>query len=160
MNDINNINMYYTWIIDNVSIGELNSEYQGFDIVINLAYINPFFNKGLKHRSFRHKIIREVEIYEFGLYDSEQDIDYLKEILDFIIPILLSDNSKKILFHCQSGKSRSVSLALAYLCKKNLINNITEIDKYLNLIKIKRPVINPRASFIKMVKEYLEQSSS
>ena len=35
---------YYTWITENIAIGELNSDYKPFGVIINLAYINPSFN--------------------------------------------------------------------------------------------------------------------
>jgi protein-tyrosine phosphatase len=153
---MNHKTLYYDWITDDIAIGELNSNYDGFDAIINLAYINPSFNRGLNHRSFRNFVNKNQEIYEFGLYDSEEDVEYIKEIIEFIIPILMS--SKKILFHCQSGKSRSVTLALAYLCKKNNIDRDEEIDEYLSFIKNKRPIINPRSSFIKVARKYLKEN--
>lgn len=142
---------YYTTITDNIKIGELNAgkEPNDFDIIVNLAYINPTFNRGLNHREHRKTITPSNKIlYEFGLYDSDNDVEYFEELLQFI-PLFLTD--KKILFHCQSGKSRSVSLALAYLC---LQTNMS-IDDGINLIKQKRPIANPRPLFIDKVREFL-----
>lgn len=139
---------YITWITDNVAIGELHSSYEPFDIIINLAYINPHYNNKLEHRC-----IRKIENrYEIGIYDHDSDAEYLFDILDFIIPILIEmPNHSKILFHCQSGKSRSVSLAMAYLCKKNNIN----VEDCLTLIKNKRNSANPRLSFVNIVNKYI-----
>lgn len=142
---------YITWITDDVAIGELHSSYEPFDIIINLAYINPHYNRQLEHRCIRNM----GNVYEFGLYDHDSDADYLLDVLDFIIPILMEiPNHPKILFHCQSGKSRSVSVAMAYLCKKYNMN----VDECLPFIKEKRPIINPRLSFINVVKNYINHT--
>ncbi len=143
---------YYTWITENMAIGELNSTYEPFDTIINLAYINPSFNNGLQHRETRKTVKDSKVIYEFGLYDSDEDVDYLSTILVNLFEILQpSQLNIKILFHCQSGKSRSVSVALAYLCKRYSL----EVDDALNHIKQRRPVANPRASFVQTVKKII-----
>lgn len=146
-------NNYYTWITDNVAIGELNSKYDDFDIIINVAYINPSFNKGLEPRKYRYSKYN-YEIHEFGLYDSDNDVEYIKEVIEYIVPELLKKSKNKILFHCQSGKSRSVSIALAYLCKFYNIKS-DQFDMFFDFLKEKRHVINPRPCFISKVKEYL-----
>ena len=148
---------YYTWITDNVAIGELNAIYDPFDIVINVAYINSSFNKGLNHHEMRETVKNGKCIYEFGLYDSDSDIEYFRDVVGIMftmfdkLMIKNDDNDdkddKKILFHCQSGKSRSVSLALAYICKTNRMT----IDNGLSLIKEKRPISNHRPAFVTIV---------
>ena len=37
------------WITEDIAIGELSTKYDEFDVIINLAYINPSYNKGLEH---------------------------------------------------------------------------------------------------------------
>lgn len=143
-------NYYYNWITDKIAIGELNSSYEPFDIIVNLAYINPSYNKGLEHRQYRIVLDDKLK-YEFGLYDSDMDSQYFYDILEYLIPKLVEAGDKKILFHCQSGKSRSVSVATAYLCKKLGIS----IEDCLSLIKNKRYIINPRNSFIDCVNKYI-----
>jgi hypothetical protein len=54
--------LYYNWITDDIAIGELNSNYDKFDVIVNLAYINPSFNRGLNHRSFRKTYNKNQEI--------------------------------------------------------------------------------------------------
>lgn len=142
--------MYYTWITENIAIGELSSKYDEFDFIINLAYINPSFNKGLKHREHRNYKINDKEVYEFGLYDSDSDADYFREVIDFLIPKLKFD--QKILFHCQSGKSRSVCVALTYMC----IFYKIDLDKALSICKEKRSIINPRESFLIKIKDLVK----
>lgn len=149
--------VYYTEITDKIFIGELNAskEPNDFDIIVNLAYINEYFNRGLKHRESRIINYNKNKIvYEFGLYDSDSDADYFSYIIEVFIDyfIFLTNNErKKILFHCQSGKSRSVSMALAYLCKTENIS----VDEGLSLIKQKRHVANPRKIFVDCVRNFI-----
>jgi protein-tyrosine phosphatase len=140
---------YYTWITDNMAIGELNANYDSFDIVVNLAYINPNFNKGLQHREKREKIKNGKKIYEFGLYDTDSDSDYLLLLLTTFFEEI-GTRDKKILFHCQSGKSRSVMFAIKYL--QTFYSLSTE--QALDIIKKRRPIANPRQSFIKILNNY------
>lgn len=148
---------YYTQITDEVFIGELNAgkEPNDFDIIVNLAYINESFNRGLKHRESRNYINNKKIVYEFGLYDSDLDIEYFYYIIESFIPELISHKEKKILFHCQSGKSRSVSMALAYLCIRKGIS----VYEGLFLIKEKRNGANPRLGFVDCVRKFTKKFS-
>ena len=66
-------NCYYNWITDKIAIGELNSSYEPFDMIVNLAYINPSYNKGLEHRQYRIVLDDKLK-YEFGLFFIKQSI--------------------------------------------------------------------------------------
>lgn len=146
---------YYNKITDNIFIGELNAgkDPNDFDIIINFAYINDFFNNGLKHRQERETLKNNKTLYEFALYDSDSDAEYFSSIINTFIPyIIIKFKNKKILFHCQSGKSRSVAMALAYLC---ITKNIS-VEDGLSLIKKIRPIINPRPIFIDIVKDFVD----
>lgn len=140
---------YYTWITDDMAIGELNAKYDSFDIVVNLAYINPNFNNGLQHREKREKIKNSKKIYEFGLYDTDSDSEYLLLLLSTFFEEI-DTRDKKILFHCQSGKSRSVMFAIKYLQTFYSLS----IAQALDIIKQRRPIANPRQSFIKILNNY------
>lgn len=145
---MNEKNDYYTWITENMAVGELNANYEPFNIIVNLAYINPNFNRSLKHREDRQSLKDNKKIYEFGLYDTDSDTEYLLLILNkFFDNDLLNElKNKKILFHCQSGKSRSVMFAITYLRKLYSLSYIQALD----IIKEKRPIANPRLAFTEM----------
>lgn len=149
--------MYYTWITDNIAIGELNARYDEFDIIVNLAYINESINHGLEHHAIR-ELVRSDNKYviEIGLWDSDIDNLYMGLSLDIVIKKLmeLKNEKNKILFHCQSGKSRSVSFALAYLCLTKHLN----IEDGLEIIKQKRPIIKPRPLFLQKVSEFISNN--
>ena len=139
-----------SWITENMAIGELYCDYFLFDIIVNVAYINPIFNRKLSHRETRESTKAGKIVYDFGLYDSDGDANYLEELLRLVFDKDIKD--KKVLFHCQAGKSRSVSFAITYLCKQYSLS----IDQAIDLVKERRPSINPRQSFLEVVRKYIE----
>ena len=62
------------------------------------------------------------------------------------------DNKDSILVHCVAGRSRSCSIILAYLIRECNIN----LDEGLKLVKMKRPIIEPNASFVLQLKKFEE----
>lgn len=151
---------YYTWITDTVAIGELNASYHNFDLIVNLAYINPSFNKGLQHKHHRFTKLENSTLLEIGLWDSDCDTEYLLEALTILSDVIEKIEkiekieNKKILFHCQSGKCRSVVFAAVYLHLSNIfpLPIVDIIDK----IKEKRPIVSPRPSFVKKAEEFIK----
>jgi protein-tyrosine phosphatase len=144
------MNEYYTFITPDIAIGELNASYDSFDTVVNLAYINPTVNNGLQHGDM---VVEDTptgrRVIRVGVYDSENDAPLFYQMIINMMPYLR--DARTILFHCQAGKSRSVCMALAYLCKKQDIS----VETGLQLIKDRRPIINPRPSFVEAVTTYL-----
>lgn len=57
-------------------------------------------------------------------------------------------NNENILVHCMAGISRSVSMVIYYLMKKNKI----DYDTAFNFVKNKRTIANPNDSFRKQLK--------
>jgi protein-tyrosine phosphatase len=153
------LNIKYSWITEYIAIGELNAPYHNFDIIVNLAYINPHYNKGLEHdkmeimNTYGSKNTKRV--YRIGVYDSDSDKDIFSKFMIIVVSDLLKYKSKskdnKILFHCQAGKSRSVCMCLAYLCKSEAMS----YEDALQLIQQKRPIINPREEFLDTVKTFV-----
>lgn len=148
---------YFTWITPTVAIGELNAHTtigEDLDIIVNLAYINPVHNHGLEHRTVRESWRGHIKVYEIGVYDTDSDVDFFKEVMEQYVPVWLKETGmiSKIMFQCQAGKSRSVCMALAFLCKQIGLN----VDYTLNMIKNARPVAAPRESFVNAVRTYLK----
>jgi len=103
------IRNYYNQIIPNLYLGDLNKALDSqkeFDIIINLSGYDYF-------------PLAPTKIYTFDIDDhSSSDII---EPINLFLPIIdegLSLN-KKILVHCLMGLSRSPSIIVAYLMKKN-----------------------------------------
>ena len=75
-------------------------------------------------------------------------ISFLEQSNDFINKAKLSGGN--ILIHCKMGRSRSVSLVIAYLIKYQGYN----FNNALNFIKSKRNQINPNKGFIEQLKQF------
>lgn len=123
-----------------------------FDIVVDLEHVN----RRLQHREVREsRDVHGTAHIEIGLYDSEEDVEYFREVLPTIIKNIESierlQSSPRILFKCQAGKSRSVTVALAFLCKQRGLT----VEEGLDLIRGQRPIVHPRPSFVSIVQEYL-----
>jgi protein-tyrosine phosphatase len=57
-------------------------------------------------------------------------------------------NKKNVLVHCAAGMSRSATLVLAYL----MIENRWSYNEAYQLVKSKRPIIEPNSGFVKQLK--------
>jgi len=146
--------VHYHWITDQIAVGSLYSSYKEFDIIVNLAYVCD--GDGF----VKHEITSSIEsgklIMKVGLYDSPNEP--LDRILSRLIPILVNyiriDPETKVLVHCQAGKSRSGSVAIA------LIATLTNLpfEEVLSMVKIKRPIIQPNDGFSFMIKQFLENT--
>ncbi|KMT15476.1 hypothetical protein BVRB_3g058320 isoform B [Beta vulgaris subsp. vulgaris] len=93
---------------------------------------------------FTYKIIQVADREDTDL------AQYFDECVEFI------DEAKRsggVLVHCFVGRSRSVTIILAYLIKRRGMT----VSQALEYVRSKRPQASPNAGFIKQLKNY-EQS--
>lgn len=139
----------YNWIDNNVAIGNYQSDYKEFDIVVNLNF--PY--NGVNYHDIDKNRFGNKIVYRIGCYDSENEKMY--DLLRTIIPDLLSyyrmNKNIKILFHCYAGISRSSTLAIAFLC---MAKNYS-LEYAYNLVVSKRSVVKPNNGFMIQLREYL-----
>jgi hypothetical protein len=135
---------YFTWITEKIAIGEWNASYEPFDTIVNLAYINQNVNE-LEHGKMDTEDHGGKTIYTLGVYDTDNDAFLFLSFLYRVVPLL--SPTAVILFQCHDGKSRSVCMTLAYLCKFHDVS----VDTGMTMIHTKRPNIHPRPSFVNMV---------
>lgn len=141
-------NPNYTIITKNLALGNINSPYDPFDVIVNLAYPDNNIKKSHIHMSHTYPHILRV-----GIYDDPTEP--MVNILESIIPKLIIHThlnpEHKILIHCHAGISRSTTICIAYLCKLwNLpLRNIYDYVKSL------RPIIEPNPGFMDSLKYYL-----
>ena len=134
----------YNWIDENVAIGDCDSDYSDFDIIVNLDCPN----NGVSHHSIDMECVKDKgkHIYRIGCYDSEKED--MESLIKTVIPELVSyyvmNNNIKILFHCYAGISRSSTLAISFLC---IAKNYPLWFAY-KLAKSNRPIINPNRGFM------------
>lgn len=138
----------YDMITDTIAIGSYQASYDAFDLVINLDYPenNIKFGEVVVLNKENKRIIKcgyDDTIKDGGLtYDKLEDL--LNRIDDFKKE---TQKDIKILFHCYGGVSRSSTVAIAYLSKT--MNKTTK--EIYQLVKEKRPRINPNQTFRKMI---------
>jgi protein-tyrosine phosphatase len=143
----------YNWIDKNVAIGNRNSDYVPFDVIVNLNY--PFNN--VDHNYIKKEIniinYNEKIIFNIGINDSENEkmLDILKTVIPKLLRLYEQDKNIKILFHCYAGISRSTTLAIAFLCKAKHAS----LGDAIALSENKRPIIKPNPGFLKALIEYL-----
>lgn len=132
----------YNWIDENIAVGDRNSDYSNFNIIVNL----DFDNNGVKHHTIEMECLNGQHIYKIGCLDCEkEDMENLiKTVIPEMVRYYNNNRELKILFHCAAGISRSSTMAIAFLCTaKNY-----SLWQALNLCKQKRPIINPNRGFM------------
>lgn len=145
----------YNWIDKNVAIGNHNSDYAPFDVIVNLNY--PFNN--VEHNNIKREIniinYKEKIIFNIGINDNENEkmLDILNIVIPKLIRIYEQDKNIKILFHCYAGISRSTTLAIAFLCKAKDLS----LTHAIALAENQRPIIKPNSGFLKALIEYLNE---
>ena len=132
----------YNWIDNNIAIGDYKSNYDDFNIIINLDCPN----NGVEHNTIHMDCDNGKHIYRIGCYDSEKEDIYnlIRTIMPKIIDYYIKNNDIKILFHCYAGISRSSTMAIAFLC----IAKKYPLWGAYNLAKSKRSIINPNRGFM------------
>lgn len=138
----------YHMITENVAVGSYVSNYDNFDIIVNLNYPENNVNiDEIKVSTSNGKLILYI-----GLGDSETKENEAYLLMKNIIPLLFkyNDNNYKILFHCFSGVSRSAVFAISYL---SYTLNIS-IDQAYIMTKNKRKFIEPNAGFLRALKKF------
>jgi hypothetical protein len=135
---------FYDMITDRVAIGSYRAPYEPFDIVVNLDYPDNNVKKGQIVCSTHNNIY----LIECGFADMAEG-GLTRPVLDEIMSRIeeFGKPNPKILFHCYAGVSRSVTVAIEYLSKKE---NKTPQEIY-KLVQQKRPRVNPNPEFRKLI---------
>jgi atypical dual specificity phosphatase len=153
-------------IYGNNKIDNINALFDGPHEIIDNIYVGSGYHASnwelLEKLEITHIINVAVEIPNYF----ENDIDYLKidkikddgeeiynknelDILLENIHKILKNKKNKLFIHCLVGRSRSVTILIAYLIKYHKIN----LDESLKLIKSKREYINPSLKLIDFLKK-------
>lgn len=105
-------------------------------ILTTVLGIDPIFPNEFKYKNIH---LRDVV--------HEDIMSYLDECCDYIDECI--NNNGKILVHCSYGISRSASIVIAYLIKYG-----KTYDEAYNIVKQKRPIIEPNEGFKDQLIEY------
>ncbi len=133
-------------IIDNIYLSNLNSalileDIQKEDITI-IHRLSEDYNKNIYPN--------HIQFYNYQL---EDNFLYTYELMKYgeqIISNIENNQNKKILIHCNEGRSRSVSVIMLYLIIKKGYRYIDALQ-YIERIK---PDINPNIGFKRILKIY------
>ena len=143
--------IHYTFITPTVAIGDIYSPYNEFDIIVNLsnnskADIGEIYIEDVD----RVGTLDVVQIIHIGLIDRVDQTECCKRLLNDIIPSLLQQSDKRILFHCNTGKSCSATFAVAFLSRlfsKNAMDVLEDVIR-------KRPAVQPNVGFMYILKNF------
>lgn len=145
----------YHMITDNIAIGDVQSDYGPFDIIINANFMGESLQ--CKHHDMTTKTNNGKQITYIAMYDNMNEKAYMKMILHCMIPTLVHHVKRnphiKILFHCYAGISRSGAFGVAFMAHFYGMS----YEMALQQIKEKREVVDPNPGFVEAVKEYLEE---
>lgn len=94
--------------------------------------------------------IKHITRTHISMYDSMKEansVNYPQKVLDAISQINKYSN-RNVLIHCSVGKSRSASIAIAYMMSTYSMN----LEEALNYVKSKRD-IDPEQGFLNRLEE-------
>ncbi len=94
--------------------------------------------KPYPENTFEHKKVNICDAPDYNI------IQYFKECLEFI------GCNKKVFVHCSAGASRSPTIVIAYLIWRNKMT----LNDAFNLVKEKRPIIQPNPGFLQQLKQF------
>jgi len=132
-------------ITNQIAIGDANSPYDLFDVIVNLNY---------PHNGATHHAIHTLEegnrvLYNVGLDDRPSEP--IEALIVKLIPQLImrwhNNPNIKILFHCHAGVSQSPTIAIAYIAH---LYGLSTQDAY-HIVKSKRPIA-PNTGFMNTIK--------
>ena len=98
-------------LIHCMSFGFKYGEPTSADLVFDVRCLpNPFYIEELKHKTGLDQPVRD---YVLSFSETEQLLEKLKDLIDFLIPLYLNEGKSQltIAFGCTGGKHRSVTFA-------------------------------------------------
>lgn len=153
----------YHWITPNMAIGDAESNYEPFDVVIDLNFEGELIALGDTRRHHDIQTITQEsrqQITRIAIYDHPSEKEFMKKVLHSMIPSLVQSTgfipSLKILFHCYAGVSRSASLGITWLAEMESCT----YEEALRKVQEKRPQVNPNPGFVEAIKEVLSELRS
>ena len=84
--------------------------------------------------------------------NSEWPLDKLAVLTEQLVQKAKGDE-KALIIHCKEGKSRSVSVLIAYLVLKGVYG---DVDSCLESIRQKRPIAKPNTGFMEKLGKFVE----
>lgn len=142
----------YHMITENIGVGSCTSDYENFDVIVNINYPKNEAKSGDITVQKYKKLIIHV-----GLEDTIDKENLALDFLVKIIPVIYKlYNGKKILFHCFAGMSRSPMFAVAYLSYSLNIS----VKEAHEMVVSKRKFVEINEGFIRALETFDKEKSS
>ena len=123
-------------IVDNLFLSNLQDAMRVRDEVDIVVRLSEDCNK-------KPIFYDDIEFYNFEL---EDNLLFSKEIIEYskaIYELIKNNPDKRILIHCNEGRSRSVSVIIYYICRKYHVT----YEEAFEIIKKKKSDIGPNEGF-------------
>jgi protein-tyrosine phosphatase len=147
-------------ITENLYIGNSNNAEDIYEL--NYYDINVIINTAQEHCRIAYQYDKLEKYVKYYILDTDDfPIDkYFNETSDLINFYI--KQKKNVLVHCIMGRSRSVSIVLAYLIKYYEDSEYKKMtfEEGLKLIKLNRSIACPNNGFIEQLKNYSSKLST
>lgn len=140
-------------VVKNIYIGSINSVYDikslkeiGITHIISViaGFVPPY------PEDFDYLVINALDNLNTDLSKNfEVANDFINKDFDEIN----ENKQKKVLIHCQAGRSRSATILAAYIIKTFGM----DVKNTLNLLTSKRDIIQPNDSFLSQLQKYYDE---
>lgn len=143
-------------IIPDLYLGDVahlrNKDYvtvEKFNVIIDCNYYYRSSQNPIKQYQ-KYGLFPDIIVKSYPIEDNhfQNPFVYYDSIYNDIETAL--SNNKRIYIHCEKGISRSATIVIAYLMKKNS----WRFESALNYVKTKKPNIAPNSSFVKYLQTF------
>jgi atypical dual specificity phosphatase len=134
-----------TELANQLKVGAVLSILEDFELTTPGVFSLPCQEKDWKSLNVIHHQVSSRDFYPISLETMETGVDFLDNQIK---------KGVKCYVHCKAGRSRSASVALAYLLKKAVVKTI---DEGIALLQKARPIVENFDSIRPVLNQYLER---
>lgn len=133
-----------TKILENLYVGSQTDVNEQFLKDNDISAVLTIQSRNIQPSEHITQLVQELKFISIPDLVSADISQHFEETIDFI------DRQKKTLVHCAYGKSRSVTICIAYLMKKHR----KSFSDAFQFIRHKRPIAEPNFSFLGQLLKY------
>jgi len=133
-----------TKILENLYVGAQTDVNEKFLKENDISAVLTIQSQNIQPSDHITQLVQELKFISIPDLVSADISQHFEETIDFI------DRQKKTLVHCAYGKSRSVTICIAYLMKRHR-KSFSDAFQY---VRHKRPIAEPNFSFLGQLLKY------
>lgn len=133
-----------TKILENLYVGAQTDVNEKFLKENEISAVLTIQSQNIQPSDHITQLVQELKFISIPDLVSADISQHFEETIDFI------DRQKKTLVHCAYGKSRSVTICIAYLMKRHR-KSFSDAFQY---VRHKRPIAEPNFSFLGQLLKY------